>query len=753
MTSAKNVNTSLRLRSEAWNVVYRFLRQWPLMLLVSALGTAGGVYYGQRYRPTYQSTAQVRVGEELDSRTVPGQRDDAGDMGDLPDTLANAFRARILVDARLKASLAEMLKQPELAHLPELKTDKGQEELIDNIKKTLLIEAVTRRLFQMTYNARDPQLAQLVLKTLSEDGVSSVIAQRIETAKRAREFLGEEAERSRQRMLDAENQVVQFVRQHPKLLVSISATDRSKLGLQAADKLLVTTRGRPLLTPTKLADSYTSPELRPLLEKRAQFEAQISQIENAHKYDPSQQKLLEIERLQQQLMEMKAQGYTAEYPEYRRTSGEVERLQREIRDSRTRKDPKLAEDMMVLGQAKAQLAALDRQILAMRRKLTGGDAKLSADEEALNAEAMYARLFRDMESTRQAYDKLRDREMESVVSEQLIKMPGNAAARIIDPANLPTKPRGLSKKMMVALLGLLGFLSGLVIGVGRSLVDKRIFSAIDLWYATGLPVLARVPRSDRRSRRNVLPEVLSSGGDSGDRMTPTPTLPGPVDSTGKPGSSKLVELGYQVHPVPSSLPSPELVILSSPDGARAEQYRLLRCRLQERGNPRLLVVVSSQPGEGKSVVAANLALALSEGGGAKVAILDGQLLGPRLHALLVPSIEPSQSDLRQRKAEVWQVTPDLCLIPASSLGDKSSRAAVENSPAFAGLLHDLLSAFDYVIVDTPPLSLAADARLLLRHGGSGLLVVRAARTDLEMLGLALDRIGRHSVCGVILNAS
>ena len=78
-----------------------------------------------------------------------------------------------------------------------------------------------------------------------------------------------------------------------------------------------------------------------------------------------------------------------------------------------------------------------------------------------------ARLFRDMESTRQAYDKLRDREMESVVSEQLIKMPGNAAARIIDPANLPTKPRGLSKKMMVALLGLLGFLSGSG-GLGRA---------------------------------------------------------------------------------------------------------------------------------------------------------------------------------------------------------------------------------------------------------------------------------------------
>ena len=102
---------------------------------------------------------------------------------------------------------------------------------------------------------------------------------------------------------------------------------------------------------------------------------------------------------------MKAQGYTAEYPEFRRASADVERLQREIRDTRTRKDPKMAEDLMVLGQARAQMAALDRQIGTIRRKLAGGDVKLSADEEALNAEAMYSRLFRDMESARQAYDK------------------------------------------------------------------------------------------------------------------------------------------------------------------------------------------------------------------------------------------------------------------------------------------------------------------------------------------------------------
>lgn len=746
---SKSHTASLRLRSEAWNMVYRFLRQWPVMLAVSALAVSGGLYYAQRYRPTYQSQAQVRVGEELDAKAVPGQREDSSDLADLPETLANAFRARLVIDAQLKASVAALVKQPELAHLTELQTEKGQDELVENIKKTLLIEAISRRLFVMTYNARDPHLSQLVLKTLSEEGVQGVIAQRIETAKRARMFLQDESERSRQRMLDAENQVVQFVRMHPKLLVSISATDRSKLGLQAADKLLVTTRNRVLTPPTKMAESYSSPELRPLLEKRAQFEAQIAQIENAHKYDPTQQKMLEIERLQQQLLELKGQGYTADYPEYRRVSNDIDRIQRDIRDTRTRKDPKLAEDLMVLGQARAQMAALDRQIMTIRRKLTGGDAKLSADEEALNAEAQYARLFRDMESARQAYDKLREREMESVVSEQLIKMPGNAAARIIDPASFPNRPRGLSKKMMTALLALLGLVVGLLSGVARSLADKRIYSAIDLWHAARLPVLARVPSSDKRNRRNVLPEVLTSG-ESGERHAAVGNPESAADR--KTGASRLVDLGYVVHPAPSTQPSADLVILSNPDGARAEQYRLLCCRLQERGNPRLLMVVSSQPSEGKSTVAANLALAMSEGGGAKVAVIDAHLLGPRLHKLMMPHSEPTPSDIRERKPEVWQVTPDLCLVPATGLGQRQNRAAVENSPAFAALLKDLQAAFDYVIVDTPPLSLAADARLLLRHGGTALLVVRAARTDLEELGLALDRISRHAISGLVLNA-
>ena len=330
--------------------------------------------------------------------------------------------------------------------------------------------------------------------------------------------------------------------------------------------------------------------------------------------------------------------------------------------------------------------------------------------------------------------------MESVVSEQLIKMPGNAAARIIDPASFPNRPRGLSK-MMTALWRCWD-LVGLLSGVARSLADKRIYSAIDPGMRRGFRCSRGAVQRQKESSQTYCPKCSPTA----NRESDTQQLGNPEPAADrKTGASRLVDLGYVVHPAPSTQPSADLVMLSNPDGARAEQYRLPCCRLPERGNPRLLMVVSSQPSEGKSTVAANLALAMSEGGGAKVAVIDAHPARAASAKLMMPHSEPTPSDIRERKPEVWQVTPDLCLVPATGLGQRQNRAAVENSPALRHCSKDLQVAFDYVIVDTPPLSLAADARLFAPSWWNCTSVVRAARTDLEELGLALDRISRHAI--------
>jgi Mrp family chromosome partitioning ATPase/uncharacterized protein involved in exopolysaccharide biosynthesis len=803
-------------------------------------------------------------------------------MMDLPDTLASAFRARILVDAKLKPMVADLALRPELQKLSELSTPAGQEELINHIKRLVQVDAVTRRVYRLSYDAKDPELARRVVQNLAEMGVADVIAQRNQSAERARAFLTAETDQARQRMLDAESDVVQFVRSHPKLLVSMSGADRNKLGLGAADKLLVSGRAHHEPPPLKaLETTSTSPEMRALLVERAQQEATVAQFEASQRFDPLQQKVSELDRVNQQIAELKAQRYTPEYPEFRRLNGELERLQQDIRDIRSKRDPRLAADMLAVDSAKAKITAIDKQLALQRRKVLGGGMP-GADDQVLSAEAVYARLYRELETSRAAYEKLRERELDAQINEQLAKVKGNPAARVEDPATRPTGPRGVSRKMMMALCIALGLLAGLLAGAGRALTDARIYTVFDLSRSSRLPVLGRLPPDDSKQGWAVLdqPEVVLPAEPGGapprgyegrivwprqvltlpstsslpklaatsstrsalslsgpvapvqtshktppSRKTPPsgeymivsrepagdPPIPdahlaalsgGHAIPGGKPASQEsaiakwraaasqksgalhLSALGYQVRlgelPKP---PPPELVLLSAPEGARAEQYRLLRLRLQEQGDPRMLVIASSRPGEGKTLCSLNLALAYAEGGGPKVVLVDANLSSPRLSSLLgVPARGAAHlhhaagergtpqdgvinvatdglgeagveavGDLRSGSPEVWQYLPNLFLVPASALGDRAHRTAILSSPEFAGLLADLREAFDYVIIDVPAISEAADAKLVLRHADAGILLVRAHKTTSTVVSTALDRLGRGTVSGAVLN--
>lgn len=856
MTTPRKGPTPLSQTDEVWNLLYRFLRHLPLVLLVSLIGVSAGYLYGRRYRPVFHSEAQVRVGDELDAHSVPGQREDSSEMMDLPDNLASAFKARVLVDAKLKPMVADLMRRRELAHLAELATADGQEELISHIKRLAQVDAVTRRVYRISYDAKDPDLAQQVVQGMAEIGVADVIAQRNQSAERARIFLTTETDRARQRMIDAESEVVQFVRSNPKLLVTMSGADRSKLGLQAADKLLVSARTRKGPPPLKALEASSSPQVQALLNERAQQEATVTQVEAAQRFDPLQQKLSELDRLQGQLAELKTQHYTPEYPEYQRLAGEMERVQKEIREFRGRRDPKLAEDLRAMEAAKSKIAAIDKEVALLRRKALGGGAALSADDQVLSAEAVYARLYRELETARAAYEKLRERELDAQINEQLAKVKGNPAARVEDPATRPGGPRGVSRNMMMALCIALGLLAGVLAGAGRALTDPRIYTVFDLSRSSRLPVLGRLPPSDARAGFTALdlPEVVlpppespptaatAGRGYEGRIVWPRPvvTLPssasaaklpaqasvlsamstatadsaasrkspsrktppsgeylivprdppsGATAQGGSPGAAlipanqasqesaivkwraaasqksgalHLSALGYQVRlgtlPKP---PPPHLVLLSAPEGERAEQYRLLRLRLQEQGDPRVMVITSSRPGEGKTLCSVNLALAYAEGGGPKVVLVDTHLRSAQLSTLLgVPRPDKAAADgqagqpihdLRSGSPEVWQYQPNLFLVPASAIGSKEQRTTILSSPEFAGLLADLREAFDYVIIDVPAISEAADAKLVLRHADAGILLVRAQKTTSSVVSTALDRIGRNTVSGTVLN--
>ncbi|MCS6912554.1 MAG: GNVR domain-containing protein [Myxococcales bacterium] len=809
---------------ETWNLIFRFIQHWPLALGAGLMAAALGLLYARRYQPVYQAEVQVRLGEALDARTVPGQKEDPTEFIDLPDTLAAGFRARFVVDSKLRQLVEELARDPRLAHIEALRHPKGQQELIEHIKKTVLVEPITRRVFRLSYAVSDPDLVYIVAQRLAEMGVEDVIAERIRTARKAREFLASETEEARQQMIAAESAVVRFLRDNPKLLISPGGTERSKLGLGVADKLLLN-KGGPQILPLQAHELSNSPQVRLLMQRRGELEARIAQIESAQRVDPMHGKAAEIERLRQQLAELKTQNYTPQYPEYQRLLREIERIQAEIQENKNRRDRVLAQDMRTIAEARAEIEAIDRQIAVLRRKISGEGKALPPDEQLLSAEAEYARRVRDMEAARAAYEKLRERQLEAQINEELSRVKGNLAARIEDPAKRPLSPRGISRRMMTVLCVVLGLLLGVGVGLLRAMTDPLIYTVFDLAKASRLPVLGRVPASD--GSPSILSEVVGPmaelngaeqsdarlrelTGEASPAITPLPHGNGAEgkrdeDRTGdymvvysaKSESSRispgLVHGIEEVHnaaaplevaPWAQKAPAPRaraalftspqstafrlagmghmvhqgqirehkhLFLVTAPDGARAEQYRLLRCRLQDLSDPRVLVVTSAVRGEGKTMAVANLALAYAEGGAHSVVMIDAHLSSPRLTELLgaQPRADgPGEPDLSSG-LDIWQYEPNLFLVPA--LGQRVRRSAVLNSPAFATLVADLRQTFDYIIIDSPAVSTAADAKIVLRTADAGLFLTRARKTTQQQVRVALDRLGRSIMAGVVLN--
>ncbi len=191
----------------------------------------------------------------------------------------------------------------------------------------------------------------------------------------------------------------------------------------------------------------------------------------------------------------------------------------------------------------------------------------------------------------------------------------------------------------------------------------------------------------------------------------------------------------------------------------AESYRCLRSALiffgGETGRPRLLLVTSALPDEGKSTIAANLAYALAQGG-ARVLLVDADLRRGALHKLLGLRQEPGLSNLLQEPSDPDQAfqtnsLPNLAFLACgpriTNPGDRFL------GPTLDQLLVRWRAQFDYVIIDSSPIFAADDATALAPKMDGTLLVVRNRYSNARQVRSALDMLGQRGarVLGVVFN--
>ena len=206
-------------------------------------------------------------------------------------------------------------------------------------------------------------------------------------------------------------------------------------------------------------------------------------------------------------------------------------------------------------------------------------------------------------------------------------------------------------------------------------------------------------------------------------------------------------------------PNPKWSVFSqlNHQGAGAEQFRTLRSRvyrLREKGKLGTLLVTSATAAEGKTYVASNLAQALARQQGRRVLLVDADLRNPQLHVRLGAPTSPGLSDYLQGKATEMSIVQHgskdgLYFIPAGAR--VSDPSELVSSDRLKVLLARLTPAFDWTVIDVPPVLPASDASTLAELCDGVLLVVRAGHTPLAAAQKACAEFRDRNLVGLVLN--
>lgn len=203
--------------------------------------------------------------------------------------------------------------------------------------------------------------------------------------------------------------------------------------------------------------------------------------------------------------------------------------------------------------------------------------------------------------------------------------------------------------------------------------------------------------------------------------------------------------------------SRRLVTLMDPNGAASEAYRTLRTSLiyaRVDTPPRVIVMTSHSPREGKSTTSANLAVVLAQAGKSTL-LVDCDFRNPVMHQIFELRNFQGLVDVLigdRNLQEIWQEPlPGLKVVPVGP--PPPNPAELVGSRRFAEFLDRVRQDFDYVIIDAPPVGAVSDPLTLASQGDGALLVLDAQSTrkgNVRQAMRSLESVGAN-VLGTVMN--
>lgn len=585
------------------------------------------------------------------------------------------------------------------SHLPE------REKLIREIERNLTVRTSgNSRLLEVLYESPDPKRAAEFANTLVSEFIELTQEERWKSAQATAEWLTSHLDKMKAQLEASESQLQEYARTSGLLFTSEKENLAESRLKELQDELSKAQADR-IANQAKFEAAKSKPadSLPEMLEDSTMREYR--------------QKLTELQR---QYAELNA-TLTPEHYKMQRVQVQINELKSEMQKERGNVLRRIDNEYA---------AALRRERLLSQARAEQEKVVADQSEKAIH----YYTLKRDVDSNRRLYEVMLQRVKETSLAAAM----RDSNVLVIDrakPLQLPYRPSLLTNSAI-------GLFSGVLLGFGFVLLRERLDHKI------------RVP-GDSLTYLN-LPELGA---------IPLAELPGTQQTSTGFYARHTLSPPSQRDQLPSPDDCPELATWQRKPSLLAECVRTTLTSIllpsQNGDHPRVVVLTSPCPGDGKTTVASNLSIAMAEIR-QKVVLIDGDLRRPRLHKVFGISNDWGLSDVL-RADTTLETVPIANLVRKTKVSGlyvlAGGRGAITTStllysPRMIGLLDRLRNEFDMVLVDAPPVMHLADARVLGRLADGVILVIRAGQTTTESAIFASQRFAEDGtrVLGTILNS-
>jgi succinoglycan biosynthesis transport protein ExoP len=391
---------------------------------------------------------------------------------------------------------------------------------------------------------------------------------------------------------------------------------------------------------------------------------------------------------------------------------ELQRQQGQLSEKLGARHPEMVKVQSAIETTQARIQSeVEKVVQALRNDFLAAQAseralQISLDQQRAEAQDLnrasiqYGVLQRDATSNQTLFAGLLERSRETGISGEL----KTSNIRIVDEAEMPRGPSSPNKTNNL-LLGLFG---GVVLGIGLAFffeyIDSRIKQPEEIRAYLGLSFLGMVPAF-------VVKETVGP----------------PLLGNGMPPEFTEAFRGIRTN-----------ILFSSADSG-----------------PKSILITSTGPGEGKSVVSANIAMTLAHAG-QRVLLIDADMRRPKAHEFFGIPQEPGLSNVivgesKASEAVKRTLTPNLWVLAAGKV--PPNPAELLGSKRFRDFVKSLGEHFDWIILDSPPVMAVTDASVLA-HGVTGVIfVVASEMTSRGSAKAALEQLDsvKARYIGSILN--